>query len=95
MTTETRTTIELQDIIAIELECKLCGTKSTRKLDKNLVVPVICDNCRDQWMIGNSDELHALTSFFQELCRYTGNKFKYKLRLQITPSVSQTSTDRQ
>ena len=95
MTTETRTTIELQDITAVEFECKQCGTKTTRKLDNALVIPVTCDNCRDQWVIGNSDEFHQLTAFFQQFKHYAGDKFKYRLRLQITPSVSQTSTDRQ
>ena len=39
MTIETRSSIELKDIIAFEMECSKCHTRTIRKLQSQFEVP--------------------------------------------------------
>ena len=82
MTVETRTTIELGDINAVEFECKNCRTKTVRQLDK-LQVPTSCDNCGDRWFIDGNPESGELGFFIKKLQYYGSHDFRYALRFQI------------
>jgi hypothetical protein len=83
MTIETRTTVELSDINAVEFECRKCGTKTVRKIDGNYVTPVACDNCKEQWFLGLGPESGELGHFIERIGYYSGKGFPYLLRLQI------------
>ena len=50
MTSETRTTIEPEDIRAVELECVKCGYRSVRNVDNWLHEPIACPNCHANWL---------------------------------------------
>lgn len=45
MVTETKTTIELRDVIGLEIGCKHCGATVTRRVREILAVPTACSNC--------------------------------------------------
>jgi len=50
MTTETRTLIDLWDILAIEYDCGECGAKfSIRLSSKDIDHPMKCLNCSAEW----------------------------------------------
>ena len=50
MTTEMRTTIQPEDIQAIEIECSKCHSKIVRRLDQWGKEIVACQSCGDIWM---------------------------------------------
>jgi hypothetical protein len=60
MTTETRTTIELGDVLAIEFECKKCGAKIAVPIEKFRQAPLRCAACdtqeAEQWLVANGPE---------------------------------------
>jgi len=60
MTAETRTTIGLGDIVAIEYQCRHCGTKTIRLLNAVHRVPIACGNCNHPWMTDRSREYAEL-----------------------------------
>jgi hypothetical protein len=69
MTVETRRTIELTDIDAIEYECRKCGATTVRLLDESHRIPVACGNCATVWTIETSQE-HMDLMRFVSLLRY-------------------------
>jgi hypothetical protein len=83
MTIETKGTIELQDIIAVEFRCK-CGSLLTRKLSELFRVPISCGDCDAQWYLPQSQEAQNLEMFFRNLARYRASKFPCDLRLVVT-----------
>jgi ribosomal protein L37AE/L43A len=50
MTTETRTTIQPEDILAIEVECSKCHSKVVRRLDQWGKKLFACSSCDADWM---------------------------------------------
>jgi hypothetical protein len=49
MTTETRTTIEPKDIMAVEIECAKCGFRTVRSVTNWLGDSMVCGNCQKSW----------------------------------------------
>jgi len=86
VTRETRSTIEPKDITAIEFECKECGTKTLRKLDKKLQIPSACGNCSASWFIDGRPEHNELAVFCAKLEHYGKSGFPYVLRFQVPGS---------
>ena len=85
MTTETRTTIELKDILAIEFECGQCHAKAVWPVNGDPRVPVKCSRgCEQQWFIVGSPEHEALLGLVKRIadCAALDGK-NYKLRLEI------------
>jgi len=67
MTIETRSTIDLDDITAIEYECAKCRCKTIRALDDNHRIPAMCGNCSAVWMTDGSREHKELSTFVADL----------------------------
>jgi uncharacterized Zn finger protein len=67
MTTELRTTIEVSDILAIELMCRKCGGKQSVPLTHWLVSSVRCGNCGAVWPIQSVDEHKRLMQLASSL----------------------------
>jgi hypothetical protein len=70
MTLETRNTIELKDVVAIEYECAGCRAKTVRVLNDKHVIPLTCGNCNTPWFAQGSNEwrhLQDLVATFAEL----------------------------
>jgi len=51
VTRETRVTIEPRDIRAIELECRACGLRATRPLEKHGSNLYRCPGCMATWTV--------------------------------------------
>jgi DNA replicative helicase MCM subunit Mcm2 (Cdc46/Mcm family) len=89
MTTKRRTYIELGDIIAIDYECRHCGSRCSvpiakfdRKVDK-------CPNCNQDWLPVKaeakiSDE-QAVSLFIERLKDVQNRRLGATLRLEVNP----------
>jgi uncharacterized Zn finger protein len=62
MTSKTRTTIEPRDILAVELECKECGSRSIRPIKLALTGAEKCPNCSTVWPVQLATELNQLAT---------------------------------
>lgn len=87
MTTETRTTIEPGDIIAIEFECVKCHARTIRPFNNWLQDPSGCNNCGEQWMLQHSgdfknlQQLIGLVRAFSDFPDGDGRPFKLRFEL--------------
>jgi DNA replicative helicase MCM subunit Mcm2 (Cdc46/Mcm family) len=88
MTIETRTTLELGDIQAIEFECGSCHTKIVFPIGQFKDPPTRCSACGErsgQWLVhGNADfsEIKNLVFIIQSIS--TRKQEKFAMRFQIT-----------
>lgn len=83
MTVETRTTIELKDVEAVEFGCSKCGNRIIRQLTETPRVPMACDNCGEAWFSGTGPENGQLGDFLRRLHRYGKDDSPCILRLHI------------
>jgi predicted RNA-binding Zn-ribbon protein involved in translation (DUF1610 family) len=90
MTVETRTTIEPSDINAVEFECRGCGAKTIRKLDRKLQMPARCGNCGDEWFNPNRQEVHEVGIFLEQIAEYGAGQYPYIMRFQLTSALEQS-----
>lgn len=88
MTSETRTTIEPEDIAAMEIECMDCHAKQVRPVGPERGRLGNCPNCNEAWMTpGSSDEksVHALIQALNSLrSLMESGKTRYRIRLELT-----------
>jgi hypothetical protein len=62
MTVETRTLIELKDIVGIEFGCHNCGTKTLYAIEKAFQrLAAVCPNCNEDWFAPLSPVAHPST----------------------------------
>lgn len=90
MTIETRTSIELSDITALEFECKDCHTRIMFPVAGFKDPPIYCSVCfeksKKQWMVlGNQDfrDIHTLGHIIQ-LFSGMNKPDGFVMRLHIT-----------
>ena len=92
ITVETRSTIGLQDITAIEYECTNCHSKTLRLLDDKHNIPMRCGNCPSLWFAENSSEhrdLQLLVSVLRDFPRSSVNAHvAIKLEIRDLPKIS-------
>ena len=72
MTIETKTTLQLSDITAIEFECKSCHRIVSLPLPAKSPqqVPIACDcNMSQQWMIAGGDMYRSLLTLLNQIQR--------------------------
>jgi hypothetical protein len=103
MTSETRTFIDFQDILSIQLECLKCHAKVVRPIGNISHFPLHCESCGvgqqgAEWFRSDRDNYReAITKFSTEIERLGGEiskelvERKLKLSLEIRPLVSQKS----
>jgi DNA-directed RNA polymerase subunit RPC12/RpoP len=94
MTAETRTTITLGDIAAVEYECVGCQAKMIRIIEKGHMIPLACGNCGREWFAKDSNEhrdLSRLTEILKDFPKSSVNKQVF-IRLEITGTIPATST---
>ena len=93
MTIETRTTLELKDIRAIEFECNACHTKTLYSVAKYTQPPTHCPHCTEgrQWIIPGSEEWEGLANLGKVIRRSKSELFTLRLEIEAVPmpSVSQ------
>ena len=85
MTTETRTTIQPEDIQAIEIECAKCGFRTVRTVANWLGDSMMCANCRESWsehesMLKNIRDAAALLRI---VSMQTKENMPFRVRLEI------------
>jgi|ERR1017187_7214904 transcription elongation factor Elf1 len=83
MTVETRHTIELQDILAIEYECSHCGAKTIRTLNEKHAIPAMCGNCSAMWIVDGSQEHRDLNMFVNTLRSFPKSSVNAHLRVKL------------
>jgi len=95
MTVETKTTLELKDIKAIEFECANCHAKTVFPVAKYENPPTRCASCESpQWLIPGSEEWEGLNRLGKTIRKISESRQpSFTLRLEILnpsmPSVSQ------
>lgn len=98
MTIETKTTIELQDVNAIEFECKECGSKITLSFDKFKQPPTRCSVCErgNQWLIPGDRNFADLMTLGRVIQWFHGQEKpqRFTLRLCLASSDDRASNDR-
>jgi hypothetical protein len=60
MTVKKTNTITLEEVIAIQLECRQCKVKVSVPLSAQGRIPRQCAFCGDQWIVNNKAELHQI-----------------------------------
>jgi hypothetical protein len=86
MTSEKRTTIQLRDIKAIEMECLKCHAKIVRPIASWYGDVTQCANCNEQWMMPQAQDFKNLRNLVNALATCTiqaADKQPYALRLEI------------
>lgn len=86
MTSEVRTTIEASDVIAIEIQCKECGSRSSNSLTKWRASLTGCGNCGANW--GHLDnefkELYYLVGMLRKFGgEHAKNALPFVLRFEV------------
>jgi DNA replicative helicase MCM subunit Mcm2 (Cdc46/Mcm family) len=86
MTIETRTTLELKDIRAIEFECNTCHTKTVYPIAKYGNPPTHCSHCTEgrQWIVTGSEEWEELSKLGKTI-QGASKSAGFTLRLEIAP----------
>jgi hypothetical protein len=83
---KTRTTIEVSDIKAIEIECQNCRARYSRPVDRWQSDLVSCSVCHSHLMELNSDNSTLLVQLAGALATLTnaaGASRPYKIRLEM------------
>jgi hypothetical protein len=93
MTIETRATIQLGDVLAVEYRCRTCQAKAVRPLahfDENGEgrphrVPIACGNCGAAWMMDLSSSDKGLETMFNLVAFFAdpNHKMPFDLRLEV------------
>ena len=92
MTFETRTTINLEDIRAIEYECTKCHSRSVRLLDDKHTVASGCNNCNNRWLADGSQEHEDLKTLLNVLRNF--RKSSVNTHVTIRLDISGTELKR-
>jgi hypothetical protein len=88
VTSETRTTIQLSDIQAIEFECRACHCRITRPMGGRQILMLICPECETTWANYRGD-MEILTKIASQIARLAGiddpkNQAPFVVRFEIT-----------
>ncbi len=86
MTIETRTTIEPNDVVAVEVLCKGCGCSTSTPLGRWRIEPSGCGNCGAKWGFVESDfrQLSQLISLLRSFgSTQAAETLPFKLRFEI------------
>lgn len=92
MTVETRSTIGLDDIVALEYECSRCKCTSVRLLDNKHTIPATCGNCHNGWFADGSQEhrdLELLLNVLRNFPKASINQH-VKIKLELRSTALQT-----
>jgi hypothetical protein len=93
MTVETKTSIELADITAVEFECKVCHAKIVFPVENFDSPPISCSACKEherkQWLIPGSQDFSNLNTLVHTVAVFSSakkpNGFNLRLHLADSP----------
>jgi hypothetical protein len=85
MTTETRTTIEPKDIMAVEIECAKCGFRTVRSVTNWLGDSKACANCRESWIVHESmlNNIRDAVALLRIVSLQTKEPMPFSVRIEI------------
>ena len=89
MTVETRTTIDVGDLLSIEIECPKCHQRTVRKFSAANYFPRQCDSmhCRTVFYADPSREYNEMLNALDTLGKYaTSEKNPMVLRFEVKSS---------
>ena len=86
MTIETKTTMELKDIKAVEFECATCHTKLVYKIDKFTLPLMFCTVCQKVLIPERGKELEDIKQLVYLIKRFSEEEGMYVMRFDITSS---------
>jgi hypothetical protein len=100
MTSETRVTINLSDVRALDFICRSCS--GTVGLNPNwrkvLIIPTSCPTCGEKWLTQGSDMYKAIEGLIGSLRAIPemekGNEFKFELRINVPRQISDRAADK-
>jgi DNA replicative helicase MCM subunit Mcm2 (Cdc46/Mcm family) len=86
VTIETRTTVDPQDIKAIEFECNACHSRVLHPIEKFRQPPTRCVTCdSSQWLIVGGSEWEDLLKFVRIIQNlHKSENMGFKIHFQIT-----------
>ena len=99
MTSETRFTVDLADIRAIDLLCKACnGSLALNpKWRKPLMIPLSCPSCGEKWLTEGSEMHRAIRDLLDSIRTIVEmdakNEFKFELRVNVPHEASGRASD--
>jgi hypothetical protein len=85
MTVETKTTIQLSDIKAVEFECKNCHRVVSWPIQVVMKLPTECTCSTPQWMTIGGDMHQRLTSLIEQirtLAKASGEPFVIRFAVE-------------
>ena len=92
MAMRTRLTIDPNDIVAIEYECKQCHSHYSVAIERMTKLPTTCSNCGVDWISGEPDGSAegdaTIRSFVRSLYRLESIAPEAFIRLEITSPPS-------
>jgi hypothetical protein len=85
MTAEVKYLLDLDDVLAIQLKCSACQVSSSFPVTKLSHVPYECPHCHADWVLPQTAEEKAITTFLSGLRGATealkGRPFKLSLEV--------------
>ena len=97
MTARTKTTLELSDIVAIELECKKCGATMSYRIGQPFQPPTRCVACNhEQWLVVGGQDWESICRLAITISQLASNAPQgFTLRMEVTsPSASREADGR-
>jgi len=85
MTAEVKYYLDLDDVLAVRLECSACHVSSSFPLAKLTRMPHECSQCKADWVFPDTNEEKAISAFLVSLAR-VGDVLKgrsFKLSLEV------------
>ena len=88
MTIETRTTVQLKDIKAVEFECATCHTKVVYAMDKFAYPLFVCNVCQPPKTLvpERGKESEDIKQLIYLINRFSGKPEAYVMRFDISDS---------
>jgi len=89
MTAEVKYLLDVDDIMAVQLECSACQVSTSFPLSKLTRAPHECPHCRIDWIFPETNEEKAISAFLASLSRVAEalQKRPFRLSLEIKPDL--------
>jgi hypothetical protein len=85
MTAEVKYFLDLDDVLAVQLECAACHVRSSYPIPNLTHVPWQCPHCKADWTLPDTDTAKTTSAFLVSLGRMAkvleGQRFKLSLEV--------------
>lgn len=98
MTTETKTFISVNDIVAVQYECMSCHARFVATVEYASAPPLSCQQCHKQWFVDSTDprskDLHRMIQSIKtasdSVARFQGTNVPLSVSLEIASESGQS-----